>query len=164
LVVALRETRFVASREQCENAPRMAKPGDVYLATERLAQLFAGVEGVLLVDDGYPCLKGEDVRTLLVACGGRRYLEPVPIEANLDSGRRLAIRREAGLERATWERPIDDAMLRGLPELLKHIEELDREERRARGMLLWDALADLEGRQGSGAFLGTYSWSYSHES
>jgi hypothetical protein len=164
LVAALREAKFVASREQRDNAPRMAKPGDVYLATERLIQLFAGVEGVLLVDDGNTCLKGEDVRTLLVACGGRRYLEPVPIKANLDWGTRLAIRREAGLERATWERPTEDAMLRGLPELLKRLEQLDRDERRARGMLLWDALADLEGRQGSGAFLGTYSWGYSHES
>jgi len=164
LVAALRETRFVASREQYEDAPRMAKPGEVYLATERLSHLFAGVEGVLLVDDGHASLKGEDVRTLLVACGGRRHLEPVSVEANLDQETRLAIRMGAGLERATWEKPIEDAMLRGLPELLMRIEALDRGMKRVRGMLLWDALADLESRQGSGAFLGTYSWSYSHES
>jgi hypothetical protein len=164
LVAALREASFVVSREQRGNAPRMAKPGEVYLATERLTRLFAGVEGVLIVDDGHACLKGEDVRTLLVACGGHRYLEPVPIEANLDWAQRTAIRREAGLERASWEQPIVEAMLRGLGQLLKRIEELDRHERRARAMLLWDALADLESRQGSGAFLGTYSWGYSHES
>jgi hypothetical protein len=163
LVVALRESRFVAAREQGKNAPRMAKPGDVYLATERLSQLFAGVEGVFLVDDGYPCLKGEDVRTLLVACGGRRYLEPVAIETNLDEEARLTIRREAGLERATWERTIDDAMLRGLPELLRLIGVLGQDKRRARAILLWDALAELESQKGSGAFLGTYSWGYFHE-
>jgi hypothetical protein len=162
LVAALRETKFVASREQSENAPRMAKPGDVYLATERLTQLFASVEGVLIIDDGYTCLRGEDVRALLVACGSRRYLEPVPIETNLDYEERTAIRREAGLERASWERPIEDAMLRGLPQLLRRIEKLECDARRVRAMLLWDALAELASHKGSGAFLGTYSWSYSH--
>lgn len=134
-----------------------------YLATERLAQLFAGVQDVLLVDDVHACLRGEDVRALLVACGAHRYLEPVPIEAKLDWEQRTAIRRDAGLERASWERPIEDATLRGLAGLLRLIEDLNPKERPARAMLLWEALADLESRQGSGAFLGTYSWGYSHE-
>jgi hypothetical protein len=55
-------------------------------------------------------------------------------------------------------------MLRGLPELLKLINELDSDSRRVRALLLWDALNDLESRQGSGAFLGTYTWGYSRES
>jgi len=108
-------------------------------------------------------LKGEDVRTLLVACGGHRYLEPIPSVSTLDATQRTEIRRKAGLERASWEKPIADLTLRGLSALLKRIEELGPEERRARSMSLWDALADLEQRQGSSAFLGTYSWSYSHE-
>ena len=164
LVAALREARFVAVREQLDNAPRIVKPGDVYLATDRLTRLFAGVKGVLIVDDGYVCLRGEDARTLLVAGGARRYLDPVAIEASLDWEHRTAIRREAGLERATWEKPIADWTLRGLDELLKLIGALQHTARNERAKLLWDALADLEGRQGSGAFLGTYTWGYSNES
>jgi hypothetical protein len=163
LVTALCELNFVACREQRDNTSQMAKPGDVYLATERLAHLFAGVEGVLLVDDDHACLRGENMRTLLVACGCRRYLKPIPIQTQLAWEQRTAIRRSAGLERASWERPIEDLMIRGLPELLKWIGELNGVERRSRGKLLWEALADLES-QGSGAFLGTYSWGYSHES
>jgi len=164
LLDALRNARFVAAREQHTNLPRMARPGDVYLATERLAELFAGVKGVLIVDNQHSCLRGEDVRTLLVACGSRRYLEPVPIESSLSWEQLTAIRREAGLERASWHRPITNATIRGLRDLLTLLPQLEPGARRARAQLLWDALSDLESRQGSGPFLGTYTWGYFHES
>jgi hypothetical protein len=164
LLTALRDRRFVAAREQSNDSPQMARPGDVYLATERLAELFAGVKDVLIVDNGHACLRGEDVRTLLVSCGSHRYLEPVAVETHLTWEQRSTIRRSAGLERASWERPIADATLRGLNELLRLMPRLDPNARQARALLLWEALSDLESRQGSGAFLGTYTWGYFHES
>jgi hypothetical protein len=164
LLTALRDARFVAALEQSSSSPQMAKPGDVYLATERLAELFADVKGVLIVDNGHACLRGEDVRTLLVSCGSHRYLEPVAVETHLTWEQRSTIRRNAGLERASWERPIADATLRGLNELLDLMPRLDPNARQARALLLWEALSDLESRQGSGAFLGTYAWGYFHES
>ena len=162
LINALRKAHFVAVRAQHDNSSGRAAPGDVYLATERLIQLFAGVKGVLIVDDTLACLRGEDVRTLLVACGAHRYLEPVPAEANLDCEERKALRLQAGLERKSWESPLVDATLRGLAELLQLMGNLAPRQRNERAILLWDALGDLESRHGSGAFLGTYSWGYSH--
>jgi hypothetical protein len=163
LVAELRETRFVASRDQGDGAQRMAKPVDVYLATERLVELFARVGGVLIVDDSHECLRGESVRALLVACGGSRYLDPVHVESRLTPKELEAIRKDAGLERATWERRIVDSTLRGLDELLKLIDALEPAAKQARAKLLWDALDDLESRQGSGAFLASYTWGYSNE-
>lgn len=164
LLEALRQTPFVAAIEQCRKLRRMAKPGDVYLATERLLELFAGVEDVLIIDNGLACLKGEDVRTLLIACGCDRYLDPTPIAGRLTRKQSTAIRREEGLERASWEAPIEDVTLRGLTELLSLMPRLQVGEASARAQALWGALADLESRRGSGSFLATYKWGYSHES
>jgi hypothetical protein len=164
LVTALRAAPFVVAVEQHDSSRRMARPGDVYLATERLVELFAGVKNVLLVDNSLSCLKGEDARTLLVACGADRYLDPTRVVANLSWEQCSAIRRNAGLERASWENPIVDATLRGLRELLDLMPRLEIEAMRKRAILLWDALSDLESRHGSGAFAGTYTWGYSHES
>jgi hypothetical protein len=134
------------------------------LATERLKELFAGVPDVLLVDDSYSCLRGEDVRELLDGCGATRYLQPIPVAADLSWEQRSEIRRNAGLERSSWERPILDATLRGLDMLLNKLPQLDLKVQRHKAAQLWDALADLESRRGSGAFKTEYAWGYSHES
>jgi uncharacterized protein DUF3883 len=47
---------------------------------------------------------------------------------------------------------------------LSNLEPFNHDERRSRAKLLWDALVDLESREGSSAFLGTYSWGYMGES
>src|SRR3546814_20682099 len=51
----------------------VAKPVGIYIATDRLQQLFAGVPDVFIVDDGYACLRGEELRELMEACGALRY-------------------------------------------------------------------------------------------
>jgi len=163
LVHALRETAFVMAVDAGNGTERVAKPGEVYLATERLKELFAGVGGVLLVDDAYSCLRGEDVRELLEACGATRHLQPIRVVADLSWEQRTEIRRNAGLERASWETPIADATVRGLQDLLGLVPRLDVQTRRHKAGLLWEALADLESRRGSRAFLGEYTWGYSHE-
>ena len=83
LIAALKEASFVMAVDAGDGSQYVSKPGDVYLATERLKELFAGVSGVMLVDDSYSCLKGEDIRELLEACGATRYLQPVPVECQL---------------------------------------------------------------------------------
>lgn len=163
LLKALRETTFVMVIDAGDGAAYVEQPGNVYIATDRLKQLFDGISDVMIVDDAYDCLRGEDVRDLLVACGASRYLSPLPTSATLNSQDRAQIRREAGLERASWEREPEDFTLRGLTQLLTHMPLLPADEAKARAKLLWDSLADLEGR-GTGSFYGTYSWGYSHES
>jgi hypothetical protein len=160
LVAALREARFVAAREQWNDVPRMAKPGDVYLATERLRRLFAGVEGVLIVDDEYACLKGEDVRELLEACGAVRYLRPVE-EASLSWEQKGKLRERTGHPETSYQNDrVTDWSLSGLVAWLGSLPELGVEERRVRAALLWEELTNLEERRGKGVFSAIYTWTH----
>ena len=163
LVASLRETPFVKALHAGNSDRKMAKPAEVYLATERLKALFDNVPGILLIDDTLACLRGEDVRELLEACGATRYLQPISVPTDLPWDQRHQIRLKAGLERASWERPIEDVTLRGLSDLLTLLPNLEQEERGKRSALLWEALGDLEARRGSGIFSTEYTWGYFHE-
>lgn len=164
LIEALRDVDFVMCVDLGDGEKYLIRPGEVYLATDRFKRLFDGVQGVFLVDDDYDCLRGEDVRELLEACGAARSLQPTQADRPLSKEKLLEIRRRSGLERATWEGAINDPTLRGLDGVLARIADLDRDERENRAALLWEALSDVEARRGSGVFSGKYSWSYSHES
>ena len=76
LVAALIETAFLRVRDAGDGKKWFAKPNLAYLATERLKNLFAEIEKIYLVDDTYACLRGEDIRELLQACGAVRYIRP----------------------------------------------------------------------------------------
>ena len=163
LEAALRESAFVMTVDSGDRSKRVSKPGKVYLSTERLRELFDGVDGVFLVDGDYPCLRGDSIRELLEACGATRSLRPVPGACDL-SGEHLAeIRRNAGLERSTSDQAITDRTLHGLDGLLNLLPKLEPVERQRRAALLWEALVDLENRRGARVFVAEYSWSYSHE-
>lgn len=160
LVAALREASFVASRDQGGNAPRMVKPGEVYLATERLTRLFAGVEGVLIVDDDYGCLMGEDIRELLEACGAVRYLRPIE-DASLAWEERRKLREQAGHADTSGQNDrVTDRMLVGLDRLLEVLSSLDPSERCQRASLLWEELGQLEDRRGKSVFTAVYTWTH----
>jgi hypothetical protein len=135
----------------------------LYLSTERLKELFAGVPGVFRVNDRYRCLRGEDIRDLLEACGAQRYLQPIPVKASLSANEKMELRRAEGLLRFTWEHSISDVTLRGLEPLLSFIGKLEASEQRKRTTLLWQALNDVEDRLGADVFFGEYTWGYSHE-
>src|SRR5207249_2601740 len=77
LLAALRQTPFVMAVDAGGARECASRPDELYLATDRLSNLFAGVPDVLLVDDRYACLRGEDVRELLEACGTVRYVRPI---------------------------------------------------------------------------------------
>lgn len=159
---ALRDTNFVMVVDTGDSKTYVAKPGDIYIATDRLQQLFSGVPDILIVDNAYDCLRGENIRELLVSCGASRYLIPQATPSELGYSEKEKIRKEAGLERASWESPPEDFTLRGLTQLLEFLPTLKPEEAAARVKVLWEALADLEAR-GTAAFDGYYRWGYSHE-
>lgn len=159
---ALRDTTFVMVVDTGDGKAYVAKPGEVYIATDRLQQLFAGVPDILIVDNEYDCLRGEDIRDMLGSCGASRYLIPEATPSSLGYLEKERIRREAGLERASWENPPEDFTLRGLTQLLDFLPTLKSEEAAARVKVLWEALADLEARN-TAAFYGSYKWGYSHE-
>jgi hypothetical protein len=162
LRAALVDTTFVMVVDTGDGKGYVAKPGEVYIATDRLQQLFAGVPDILIVDNEYDCLRGEDIRDLLVSCGASRYLIPEPTPSGLGYSEKEQIRREAGLERASWENPPEDFTVRGLTQFLDFLPTLKSEEAAARVKVLWEALADLEARN-TAAFYGSYKWGYSHE-
>ena len=163
LVTALKEALFVQAVDAGDGTKSMSKPGNVYLATDRLKEIFAGVRGVRLLDDTVSSLRGEDARALLEACGATRYLQPVRVECDIPPKQLLGIRVQAGLERATWQRAILDVFLRGLDGILELLPQLDPGERKKRSGLIWEALIDLETRRGSKVFSTEYAWGYSQE-
>ncbi len=162
LVAALSETYFLATVDAKTGESWWAMPSEAYLRTDRLSSLFDGVEGILFVDQEYECLRGENVRSMLEACGASRYLRSEEIECTLSENELREIRRKAGLERKTWGMP-SDFSLRGVDVLLDHMAGLSPNARQTRAATLWEALADVADRT-PGAFAGTYVWSYSHES
>ncbi|WP_369934820.1 sacsin N-terminal ATP-binding-like domain-containing protein [Xanthomonas tesorieronis] len=158
----LRDTTFVMAVDTGNGKAYIAKPAEAYIPTDRLHQLFAGVPGILVVNNEYDCLRGEDIRDLLVSCGASRYLTPQATPSGLGHSEKAQIRRKAGLERASWESQPEDFTLRGLMQLLEFLPTLKPEEASTRAKVLWETLADLEAR-GTAAFYGSYKWGYSHE-
>ncbi|NHA14598.1 sacsin N-terminal ATP-binding-like domain-containing protein [Thioalkalivibrio sp. XN279] len=159
---ALRDTNFVMVVDTGDDEAYVAKPSEAYIATDRLQQLFAGVPDIFIVDNEYDCLRGEEIRDLLVSCGASRYLIPEAARSGLGNSEKEQIRRETGLERASWENQPEDFTLRGLTELLEFLPKLQPKDAAARAKVLWEALADLEAR-GTAAFYGSYKWGYFHE-
>src|SRR5206468_4403234 len=108
LVAALANSKAIAAIDAGDRTRCFARAPDVYVATERLKELFAGVDGVLLVDDSYSCLRGEAVRELLEACGASRYLEPIGVNSTFSYEERREMRRTAGCEGSSRGETIED--------------------------------------------------------
>ena len=162
LVKALRATPWVRAVDAGDGRRLRAKPDDVYVSTERLRELFAGVKGVLLVDRGVPILRGEAVRELLERSGADRYLQPVAVPCALSPAKLSEIRRQEGLERRTWGAP-NDVTIRGMEALLERLPMLEPDERSRRAAGLWEALRDLHERRGPGTFNATYRWGFNKD-
>jgi len=160
LQAALRQTPFVMAVNSGDASERFSKPDELYLATDRLKYLFAGVPDVLLVNDRYACLHGEDVRDLLVACGSVRNLRPIE-DNSLSREERRTLRTTAGHTETSFRNDnITDWMLLGLKDLLESLKKLEVKERREKALLLWEELASLEERRGSAVFAGEYTWTH----
>jgi len=160
LIAALKEARFVMSVDAGDGSQHVSKPDDVYLSTERLKELFAGVAGVMLVDDSYSCLKGEDIRELLEACGAVRYLRPMS-DNSLSWDERSALRAQAGHAETSGQNDrVTDYNLLGLTALLEALPKLAAEERPTKSRLIWEELANLEERRGKSLFTGEYTWTH----
>jgi hypothetical protein len=160
LLAALRERDFVIAVDAGDGSTWFKKPGDVYLATPRLKELFEGVSEVFLVDDAYSCFRGEDARELLEACGATRHLQSVPV-GNRFSPQDLAdMRTRAGAARSRGGDTVEDFTLRGLDQLLATLANLDPAQAEKKTILLWDALCDVVDRRGTSVFFGTYKWFY----
>jgi hypothetical protein len=160
LIAALKGTTFVMSVEAGDDSRHLSKPGDVYLGTQRLKELFAGVPGVMLVDDSYSCLRGEDIREMIEACGAVRYLRPMS-DNSLSWQQLSELRVQAGHPETSGQNDrVTDWTLLGLDELLSELPRLDVDKRRTKARLLWEELGNLEERRGKGVFTGEYTWTH----
>ena len=159
LIEELKITCLVKSVDTGHGSRQWSKPGDVYLATERLRELFDGVKGVLRVDDSHTCLRGEKIRELLERCGTVRYLRPIP-DDSLSSEERAKLRQQTGYPQTSGRRDrVNDQTLHGLKELLDLQPHLAPERRRGVAELLWEELVYLESR-GKSPFTGSYTWTH----
>jgi hypothetical protein len=160
LLEALSETTFVMAVDVGDGSKRYVKPSRVYLATERLKELFTGVADVLLVDDTYACLRGEDIREMLEACGAVRYLRPVE-DNSLSWQECRKLRIQAGhAETSGQNDQVTDWTLSGLDELFESLPSIDTGRRLSKARLLWEELAHLEERRGKVIFTGEYTWTH----
>jgi hypothetical protein len=160
LVGALRTAPIVIAKDAGTRKKYIVKPGEVYLAANRLTKLFAGVEGVFLVDTGQECLRGEKIREMLEACGATRILRIQPASCDLSQDEREAARRAAGWEGCSSQNTIHDADVAGLEGLLELLPGLPLEEQRDRALLLWEAMSELVDRRGPTILSVPYSWVY----
>lgn len=160
LVYALKSTPFVASIDLGDDTLHMDEPGAIYIATTRLKELFAGIDGIRMVNNSYDCLRGENVRELLEACGARRYIYPEACTSLLSDAEKRELRRKAGVERLTRQLFVDDYDLVGLAALLKQLPTLNRPQKAIKPKLLWEALIELLDCGNQRMFSGTYGWRF----
>lgn len=159
LISGLQESTFVLVVDAGDGSGSAAKPRDCYIATERLSELFSGVRGVLLVDRSIPCLRGEAVRDLLIACGADRYLQPISQPSQFTYSELAEMRKQTGYPGSTGRDNVEDVTLRGLDDLLLSLRSLDKMQVMKKARLLWECLIDLPG-QGTSYFQGIYRWFY----
>ena len=157
----LRETPFVMVVDTVEGKRYVSVAGNIYLATDRLKQLFSGVPNVFIVNDKYDCLRGESVRELLESCGALRYPRPVEAPNALTWDEKRDLRRQTGYEHTSGVNDrIVDWLLQGFDELIALLPKLSPEQRAERACLIWESLGDLEERRGRGVFDASYTWSH----
>lgn len=162
LIDELRKSNFVMAISTGNGGDYLERPGRIYIATDRLVKLFDGVEDVSIVDNNYDCLRGEDVRELLEACGALRYPRPerTPREYSW-SDRLKALRVLSGYPETSGQNDhVEDWALHGFEKLIEHLPNLSVEQRIDRARLIWESLGDLEERRGRGVFEGTYTWTH----
>ena len=155
-------TPFVRTVDAGSCAKSWRRPGSVYLATAQLRELFAGVEGVLMVDFKQNCLRGEGIGSLLKACGASDVLWRVRCLTEFTWQEKREMREKAGCEDISHSESVEDHTLRGLNGLLAVLPEFSEEQRRVKAKLLWEALCDLADERYGEDFYGTYRWFYYH--
>ena len=156
LVSRLKSAWFVRAMDAGNSSLRFARPGDTYLATRRMKELFAGVRGVLIVDDSVEHLGGKRVRALLEAVGVAPKLTPIQKVKKVSwrtqemKELRENHRRGGGSDIGT----VHSYEIRGLKPLLKAIANLPCDEAVIKSALLWKVLCGVNPKM----FRNEYRW------
>ena len=154
---------FVRAVDAKGGTKSMERPNAVYLATERLKNLFSGVEGIKFVDDSYGCLRGETVRTLLEACGAVRHLRTIQHNNlySLSPQDREQLRNLSSEPNTSGRNDqVKNWNIIRLDDLLSSLSISTCQLRTDKARWLWEELVQLEERRGRSVFEGEYSWSF----
>lgn len=161
LISALRETPIIWGIDAGTKERQLMLAEDLYLSTERLRNLFDGIQGIYLVDSNIQVLRGERVRALLEACGAHRHLYPVREYYSPYSDWAKDLRKQKGQPSTSGRNDrLSDYSLHGIEEFLDYLDKIDPQEASRRSKLLWHELNSLEERSGTAVFRGSYSWTY----
>ena len=160
LVQNLRTSRFVRAIDAGTGEETWATPGDVYLRTGRLPELFGGVAGVRFVNGLCESLQSERAQAMLGECGATSRLKRVATYKYFTLAKRQEMRRGEGSSRPSEDK-VQDWTIPGLSQLLETLPTLNESERVKRAGLLYDALAEYANHHpGNDAFSGSYTWFY----
>ena len=159
LVEQLKKASFLMVVDCGDGNGYRGEPSTTYIATERMKRLFVGIENIFIVDDNYSCLRGEDVRNVLVASGASRYLRPREIRDSLGYKKRRELQVSSGNPQSTGRTDTDqDWVIEGLDQVIALLPSLSVTERIERAKLIWEAIEELEANVAKHVFTGTYWW------
>ena len=165
LMQRLSETRFVRAANG-DGAICFASPSGLTWPTERLKVLFAGIPGIVMVDERCDALRSDSIRSLLEECGTVRYLRPVRKEYDrwhipLRKEFLADLRKRSGYPETTGRTDtVTDWMLHGLDDVLDKLRSLGAEDHSVRAKYIWEELIQLAERRGKAVFRGEYRWTH----
>ena len=148
LIASLRDTSFVMTVDAGDNSKWASRPAETYISTARLKEMFAGIKGIFVVDDEYDCLRGEEIRNLLEACGASRSLQPIPVEPDFTWEQRQRAENYADARAARAESGSSITSFRGLDQLINGQKSLDHSSRARKAFLLGRLLARYKNEEG----------------
>jgi len=159
MVTTARDTPFVAVVDAGSGEKSWVTPSEAYLATERARVLFAGVRGVLIIDDSIPALADKRVAEFLKSCGASDSLRVTLVHPSYTWREMCDMAEKAGQDGVSYDLESDDYTIDGLDQLLELIGHLPAEEASQRAGQLWSALIDLERERGQ-VFSATFRFFY----
>ena len=155
----LRGVAFVPAVDLGTGEASFATAEAICFASGPQRELFGGVPGVRVVDDGRAVLRGEAAGALLRAAGVRGLLEPAREVAPLSAADQREVREVlTGAARETGVTRIEDWTLLGLDALLPAVARMPAPERRRRAALLARELEGLVDLNDLAVRSGKYEW------
>ena len=160
LVQNLAASRFVRAVDAGTGEELWSTPGDAYLRTGRLPELFAGVEGVRFINCQCESLQTEKARAMLEECGATSHLKRVEVSGwSRFTWLELQEMRRGERSTRSSEDRVQDLTIPGLKQLLGTLPTLNESERVKRAGLLYVALTEYANHHsGNVAFSGSYRW------
>ena len=166
LIQHLAHTRFVRAVSAGDSTVCFSSPDGLYLATDRLKTLFAGIPDIKIMDDRCGALRGDGIRELLESCGAIRHLLPIKKkyrwwDCPLTSEFLAKLRDQSGYAKTSGQNDtVTDWILHGLDDVLAQLPSLNAEDRRNKAKCIWEELIRLEERGRRGIFRAEYHWTH----